>query len=163
MVYKLAQLPPLIWMMLPVEAKKWILNERKCQQHEYDSKKWSLSSGTKYTIKIAHREKIFPIYKPICKSQNSLKGEEELQADKYHTHGLIDEYLEEAINTECNAHTNISIENNFYNKFMNLLFFQESYHSSILDGGADTYVLVKGWEVLSIHNSRRPNVVSFDH
>ena len=46
---------------------------------------------------------------------------------------------------------------------MNLLFLPEKYHISILDGGADTCVLGKGWEVLSIHNSRRANGVGFDH
>ena len=46
---------------------------------------------------------------------------------------------------------------------MNLLFLPEIHHISILDGGADTCVLGKGWEVLSIHNSRRANVVGFDH
>jgi hypothetical protein len=29
MVCKLAQIPPEIWMTLPLEAKKWLLNERK--------------------------------------------------------------------------------------------------------------------------------------
>jgi hypothetical protein len=29
MVCKLAQIPPEIWMTLSVEAKKWLLNERK--------------------------------------------------------------------------------------------------------------------------------------
>ena len=42
-------------------------------------------------------------------------------------------------------------------------FLPEKYHISILDGGADTCVLGKGWEILSIHNSRRANVVGFDH
>jgi hypothetical protein len=37
------------------------------------------------------------------------------------------------------------------------------YHISILDGGADTCVLGQGWEVLSVHNTRRANVVGFDH
>ena len=37
------------------------------------------------------------------------------------------------------------------------------HHISILDCGIDTSVLGKGWEVLSIHNSRRANVVGFDH
>jgi hypothetical protein len=32
MVCKLAQVPPEIWMTLSVEAKKWLLNERKRQQ-----------------------------------------------------------------------------------------------------------------------------------
>jgi hypothetical protein len=33
MVCKLAQIPPEIWMTLPLESKKWLLNERKRQQH----------------------------------------------------------------------------------------------------------------------------------
>jgi hypothetical protein len=32
MVCKLALIPPEIWMTLPLEAKKWLLNERKRQQ-----------------------------------------------------------------------------------------------------------------------------------
>jgi hypothetical protein len=32
MVCKLAQIPPEIWMTLPLEAKEWLLNERKRQQ-----------------------------------------------------------------------------------------------------------------------------------
>jgi hypothetical protein len=46
---------------------------------------------------------------------------------------------------------------------MSLLFLPEKLHVSILDGGADTYVLGKGWEILAIHNSRRVNVIGFDH
>jgi hypothetical protein len=39
----------------------------------------------------------------------------------------------------------------------------EKYHISILDGSANTCVLGQGWEVLSVHNTRRTNVVGFDH
>jgi hypothetical protein len=65
--------------------------------------------------------------------------------------------------SENNIHTSISINNTLYHKCMNLLFFPEMYHSSILNGGADTCVLDKGLEILSIHSSRRVNVVGFDH
>jgi hypothetical protein len=34
MVCKLTQIPPEIWMTLPLEAKEWLLNERKRQQQE---------------------------------------------------------------------------------------------------------------------------------
>jgi hypothetical protein len=34
---------------------------------------------------------------------------------------------------------------------------------SILDGGADSCDLGKGWEILSVHNSRRENIFGFDH
>jgi hypothetical protein len=33
---ELAQIPPEIWMTLPLEANKWLLNERKRQQQEDD-------------------------------------------------------------------------------------------------------------------------------
>jgi hypothetical protein len=43
MVCKLAQIPPEIWMTLPLEAKKWLLNERNRQQLEDDKMKKSLA------------------------------------------------------------------------------------------------------------------------
>jgi hypothetical protein len=46
---------------------------------------------------------------------------------------------------------------------MNLLHLSGKYHISILDGGLDTCVLGEGWEVLSVHNTRRANIVGFDH
>jgi hypothetical protein len=33
----------------------------------------------------------------------------------------------------------------------------------VLDISLDTFVLGQGWEALSIHNTRRDNVVGFDH
>jgi hypothetical protein len=43
MVCKLAQIPPDIWMTLALEAKKWLLNERKHQQQEDNKMKKSLA------------------------------------------------------------------------------------------------------------------------
>jgi hypothetical protein len=43
MVCKLAQIPPEIWMTLPLEAKKWLWNERKSQQLEDNKMKKSLA------------------------------------------------------------------------------------------------------------------------
>jgi hypothetical protein len=45
MVCKLAQIPPEIWMTLPLEAKKWLLNGRKRQQQEDYKMNKSLASG----------------------------------------------------------------------------------------------------------------------
>jgi phosphoserine aminotransferase len=57
----------------------------------------------------------------------------------------------------------LSTSNSPHNKCMNLIHLPEKYHICILDGGADTCVLRQGWEVLSFHNTRRANVVGFDH
>jgi hypothetical protein len=50
MVCKLAQIPPEIWMTLPLEAKKWLLNERKRQQQEDDKMKKSLALSKSTTV-----------------------------------------------------------------------------------------------------------------
>ena len=55
------------------------------------------------------------------------------------------------------------MSNTLHNICMHLLFLSERYHFTILDRGADTCVLGKGWEILSVHNSRTVNVVGFDH
>jgi hypothetical protein len=62
-----------------------------------------------------------------------------------------------------NAHATLSISNSLHNKCMNIPHLPERYHINILDGGAYTCVLGQGWEVLSVHNTRRANVVGFDH
>jgi hypothetical protein len=62
-----------------------------------------------------------------------------------------------------NAHATLSISNSLHKKCMNLLHLSEKYHISILDGSTDSCVLGQGWEVLSVHNTRRTNLVSFDH
>ena len=101
-----------------------------------------------------------------AKVKNAVKGEEEIQDDTDQNYGFVDEFLEEALNTsniyeaqqdtgydlwisDHNVHTSISINDTLYKKCMNLLFLPENHHISILDGGADTCVLGKGWEVLS--------------
>ena len=180
MVCKLAQVPPEIWMTLSVDAKKWLLSERKRQKQEDD--KLKKSSSCKDTIKVSEKERnnSSNIPSQYARVKNTVKGEEEVQDGTEQDYGFIDEFLEEAINTsniyesqqetdydfwtsEHNVHASISINNTLYNKCMNLLFLPENYHISILDGGADTCVLGKGWEILSIHNSRRANVVGFDN
>jgi hypothetical protein len=51
MVCKLTQVPPEIWNSLSLEAKKWLLNERNCQQQEDDKLKKSSDSSSRDTTK----------------------------------------------------------------------------------------------------------------
>jgi hypothetical protein len=107
------------------------------------------------------------------KSKILQKREEDVQNDADQDYGVVDDtsnIYEAQQDTDYdlwisdhNVHTSISINNTLCSKCMNLLFLPENHHISILDGGADTCVLGKGWEVLSIHSSRRAYVVGFDH
>jgi hypothetical protein len=182
LVRKLAQMPPEIWMTLSLEAKKWLLNERKRQQQEEDKSKKSSDTNDNDAFKMSESNNNTSSKLPnqYAKVKNAVKGEEEVQDDIDHNYGFVDEFLEKAWSTsniyeaqqdtdydfwssDHNVHTSISINNTLYKKCMNLLFLQENHHISILDGCADTCALGKGCKVLSIHSSRRANVVGFDH
>jgi hypothetical protein len=157
----LAQVPPEIWMTLFLDAKKWLLNERKRQQQEDDELKKSSSIISKDTIKVSEKDKNNASNMPsqYAKVKNTVKGEKEVQDGTEHDYGFIEEFLEEAVNTshiyesqqekeydfwtsEHNVHTGISINNTLHNKCMSLLFLPENYHISVLDAGADTCVLL---------------------
>jgi hypothetical protein len=166
-------------MTLSLEAKKWLLNERKRQQQEENKSKKSSDTDGNDAIKMSecnNNTSSNQLPNQCAKVKNAVKGEEDIQNDTDYNYGFVDEFLEEALNTsnifeaqqdtdyyfwisEHNVHTSISINNTLYKKCLNLLFLPENLHIiSILDGGADTCVLGKGWKVLSIHNSRRANV-----
>jgi hypothetical protein len=68
MICKLAQIPPEIWMTLPLEAKKWLLNERKSQQHENDKMKKSLALSKSTAVLMTRKLEIL-YAKSICKSE----------------------------------------------------------------------------------------------
>jgi hypothetical protein len=112
--------------------------------------------------------------------KNVAKGEDVIKDNTDQTYAFVDEFLEEVMkhsslyetdedvdyeywSSNHNAHATLKISNCLYNKCMNLLHLPENYQISILDGGADTCVLGQGWEVLSVHNTRRAIVVGFDH
>jgi hypothetical protein len=108
------------------------------------------------------------------------KGEDVIKGNTDQTYDFVDKFLEESMkianiyeadenvdyeywSSNHNAHATLSISNSLHKKCMNLLHLHEKYHISIIDGDADTFVLGKGWYVLSVHNTRRANVVDFEH
>jgi hypothetical protein len=75
-VCKLAQIPPGIWMTLPLEAKKWLLNERKRQQQEDDKMKklFALSKSTAVPNDKENNNSNMP--NQYARVKNVAKGEE---------------------------------------------------------------------------------------
>jgi hypothetical protein len=101
MVCKLEQVPQEIWMTLSLEAKKWLLNERKRQQQEEDTPKKSSDTNGNGALKMSERNKNTSSKLPnqYAKVKNAAKGEEEVQDDADLNYGFVDELLEEALNT----------------------------------------------------------------
>jgi hypothetical protein len=180
MVCKLAQVPREIWMSLSLEAKKWLLNERK-RQHQEDEKVKKSLVRSKSTFVAAEKDNSnHTMPNQYARVKNASKGEEVAQVDTDQDYGFVDEFLEEAIKsssvyeseqdaeheywtTDNYAYATSNISNTSHNSCVKLSILQDRYHISILDGGTDTYVLEKGWKVLSSQDSRRENVFGFDH
>jgi hypothetical protein len=114
--------------------------------------------------------------------RNASKGEAVAQDDTDQVYGFVDEFLEEAIKSSsiyqseqdaeheywttdnyAYATSTSSVSNTSHNSCVELPILQDRYHISILDGGADTCVLGKGWKLLASKDSRRSNVFGFDH
>jgi hypothetical protein len=82
-------------MTLPLEAKKWLLNERKRQQQEDDKMKKSLASS-KYTAVPNDREtNNSNMPNQYARVKNVAKGEDVIKENIHQTYGFVDEFLEE--------------------------------------------------------------------
>jgi hypothetical protein len=76
MVCKLAQIPPEIRMNLPLEAKKWLLNERKRQQHEDDKIMKSLALSKSVSVSNGKDTNNSNLPNQYARVKNVAKGED---------------------------------------------------------------------------------------
>jgi hypothetical protein len=82
-------------MTLPLEAKKWLLNERKHQQQEDDKMKKSLALS-KYTA-VPNGKEIRNSDMPnqFARVKNIAKGENEIKENTSQSHDFVDEFDDE--------------------------------------------------------------------
>jgi hypothetical protein len=97
MVCKLAQIPPEIWMTLPLESKEWLLNERKRQQQEDDKMKNSLVLSKSTAIPNDKETNNSNLPNQYARVENVAKGEDIIKDNTYQTYAFVDEFLEEAM------------------------------------------------------------------
>jgi hypothetical protein len=157
-VCKLAQIPPEIRMNLPLEAKKWLLNERKSQQQEDDKMNKSIELSKSIAVSNDKDTNNANMPNQYARVKNVAKGEDVIKDRKDQTYDFADEFLEESMKTSSiyeadedvdyeywssnhNAHATLSISDSLHNKCMNILHLPDKYHISILDDGEDTCVL----------------------
>jgi hypothetical protein len=97
MVCKLAQIPPEIWMTVPLEAKKWLLNERKRQQQEDDKMKKSLALSKSTAGSNDKETSNANMPNQYARVKNVAKGEDVIKDNTDQTYAFVDEFLEEAM------------------------------------------------------------------
>jgi hypothetical protein len=143
LVCNLAQVPPEIWMTLSLEAKKWVLNERKRQQQEEDKSKKSSEKLVemmhlrclKGTRTLLNERKRQQQEEDKSKKSSETNGndavkmsernkntssrltnqyKEEVQDDTDHNYGFVYEFLEEALNTSNSYEAQQDTEYDFW-------------------------------------------------
>jgi hypothetical protein len=97
MVCKLAQIPPEIWMNLPLEAKKWLLNERKREQQEDEKMKKSLALSKSTAVPNDKETNNSNVQNQYARMKNVTKGEDVIKENTDQTYAFVDEFLEEAM------------------------------------------------------------------
>jgi hypothetical protein len=142
-------------MILPLEAKKWLLNQRKRQQQEDDKMKKSLALSKSTAVSNDKDNSNSNMPNQYARVKNVVKWEDVIKDNTDQTYAFVDEFFEETIKSSSlyeadedvdyenwssnhNDHATLSMSNFLHNKCMNLLHLPEKYHIIILDGGADT-------------------------
>jgi hypothetical protein len=100
MICKLAQIPPEIWMTLPLEANKWLLNERKRQQQkqqEEDKMKKTLALSKSTAVPNDKDTNNTNMPNQYARVKNVAKGEDVIKENTDQTYAFVDEFLEEAM------------------------------------------------------------------
>jgi hypothetical protein len=110
MVCKLAQISPEIWMTLPLEAKKWLLNERKRQQQEDDKTKNSLALSKSIAVTNDKEISNSSMLNQYARVKNVVKGEDVIKDNTDQTYAFVDELLEEAIKSSSIYETDEDVE-----------------------------------------------------
>jgi hypothetical protein len=100
MVCKLAKIPPEIWMTLPIEAKKWLWNERKPQQLEDDKMKKSLALSKSIAVPNDKETNNANMPNQYARVKNLAKGEDIIKDNTDQTYAFADEFLEEAMKVQ---------------------------------------------------------------
>jgi hypothetical protein len=82
-------------MILPLEAKKWLLNERKRQQQEDDKMKKSLALSKSTSALNDKDTNNSNLPNQYARVKNVAKGEDVIKENIDHTYAFVDEFLEE--------------------------------------------------------------------
>jgi hypothetical protein len=99
MLCKLTQIPPEIWMTLPLEVKKWLLNEAKSQQQEDNKMKKSLALSKSTAVPNDKDTNNSNMPTQYARVKNVAKGEYIIKENTDQTYAFVDEFLEEAMKT----------------------------------------------------------------
>jgi hypothetical protein len=83
--------------ILPLEAKKWLLNERKRQQQENDKMKKSLVLSKSTVVPNDKDTNNSNLPNQYARVKNVAKGEDVIKENTDQTYAFVDEFLEEAI------------------------------------------------------------------
>jgi hypothetical protein len=93
MVCKLTQITPEIWMTLPLEAKKWLLNERKRQQQEDDKMKKSLALIKSTALSNDKDTNNSNLPNQYARVKNIAKGEDVIKENTDKTYAFLMNFL----------------------------------------------------------------------
>jgi hypothetical protein len=114
MVYTLAQIPPKICMILSLEVKKWLLNERKRQQQENDKMKKSLALSKSTAVsndKETSNSSNIP--NQFARAKNVAKGEDVIKDNTAQIYAFADEFLEVAMKISSIYETDEDVDNEY--------------------------------------------------
>jgi hypothetical protein len=84
-------------MTLPLEAKKWLLSERKRQQQEDDKMKKSLALSESSAVPVDKKTNNSNMPNQYTRVKNEAKGDDSIKENTDQSYAFFDEFLEEGM------------------------------------------------------------------
>ena len=150
----LARVSPQIWRELPKEIQDLINKARQDKNKKRELEKGNSKTST-------------DLPKQYTKANLAQQEDVEDIVDEFLSEALMDENEDtedlNIFNAMLSQVVHVSVTEEQVSTCMNSLTIEQNEKMVILDNGADTCVVGKGWTNIAVHPSRKAHVIGFDH
>ena len=156
----LSRVNPEIWNQLPADVRKIIIDKRRKELEEERNNSSSKEQNEKPPTSLPkqYNRVANMTTQEVEEAMDHLTPEELDGIDDF-----IEQYYSHEDNEESDSSVNVAVTITEHQA--QLLHASEDgiYHPAIIDNGADTCVLGKGWELIAKYPNRKANVIGFDN
>jgi hypothetical protein len=101
-------------MTLPLEAKEWLLKEKKCQQQEDDKMKNSLALSESSAAPNDKKTNNYNMPNQYTRVKNVAKGEDIIKENTDQSYAFVDEFLEEGMKSSSIYETDEDVDYEYW-------------------------------------------------
>ena len=157
----LTRIDPETWIKLPADVRKAIIDARRKELEEEKTKAKSKNNDEQTGTPLPKQ------YNKVAANMTIQEAEDALEQFTPEELAGMDDFIEQYYShedyEEYDSGVNVAVTITDHQAQLLHASEDDIYHPAIIDNGADTCVIGKGWDVLATHPTRKANVIGFDN